>query len=107
MRSGTQSLLLAKAFEAALEALGILDNAVEYTLNEITRMGAYRMRLGQTEDNLVANEENTQAAESTLRDADMAKAMTDYAKSNILSQSAQAMLAQANQNNSSVLGVLQ
>ncbi len=93
-------------FEAALEALGILDNAVEYTLNEITRMGAYRMCLGQTEDNLVTNEENTQAAESIIRDADMAKEMTDYAKANILTQSAQAVLAQANQNSSNVLNLL-
>lgn len=75
-------------------------------MNEITRMGAYRMRLGQTEENLVTNEENTQAAESIIRDADMAKEMTDYAKANILTQSAQAVLAQANQNSSNVLNLL-
>ena len=93
--------------EAALEALGILDSAVDYTLNEITRMGAYQMRLGQTEENLVTNEENTQSAESTIRDADMAKEMTGYAKANILTQAAQSMLAQANQNSSNVLSLLQ
>ena len=92
--------------EAALMAIGTLDNALEYSLNEITRMGAYRMRLGQTEENLVTNEENTQAAESIIRDADMAKEMTDYAKANILTQSAQAVLAQANQNSSNVLNLL-
>ncbi|SHK70653.1 Flagellin FlgL [Selenomonas ruminantium] len=93
--------------EAALMAMGALDKAVDYALNEITRMGAYQMRLGQTEANLVTNEENTQAAESTIRDADMAREMTGYTKASILSQSAQAMLAQANQNSSNVLSLLQ
>ncbi len=92
--------------EAALRAINDMDNALAYSLNEITRMGAYRMRLGQTEENLVTNEENTQAAESIIRDADMAKEMTDYAKANIMTQSAQAMLAQANQNSSNVLNLL-
>lgn len=93
--------------EYALVAMGRLDNAIDYALNEITRMGAYRMRLGQTEENLVTNEENTQAAESTIRDANMAKEMTDYTKANVLSQAAQSMLAQANSNSSQVLNLLQ
>ena len=84
-----------------------MDNAVQYTLNEITRMGAYQMRLGQTEDNLVTNEENTMSAESTIRDADMAKEMTEYTKNNVLLQAAQSMLAQANQSSSNVLSLLQ
>ena len=92
--------------EAALEALQMLDDAIDYSLNEITRMGAYQMRLGQTEENLVTNEENTQAAESTIRDADMAKEMAGYAKANILTQAAKSMLAQANQNSSNVLNLL-
>ena len=50
---------------------------------------------------------NVQAAESTIRDADMAKSITEYTKFNVLQQSAQAMLAQANQNQSSVLSLLQ
>ena len=93
--------------EYALVAMGRLDNAIDYALNEITRMGAYRMRLGQTEENLVTNEENTQAAESTIRDANMAKEMTEYSKHNVLLQAAQSMLAQANQNSSMVLSLLQ
>ena len=48
-----------------------------------------------------------QSSESTIRDADMAKEMTAYTKANVLTQSAQAMLAQANQNASSVLSLLQ
>ena len=51
--------------------------------------------------------ENSQSAESVIRDADMARAMTDYTKSNILAQTAQSMLAQANQNTSAVLSLLQ
>ena len=70
--------------EDAHAALDVLDNAVNYALNE-----------------------NTQSSESTIRDADMAKEMTAYTKANVLAQSAQAMLAQANQNASSVLSLLQ
>ncbi len=51
--------------------------------------------------------ENVQSAESTIRDADMAKEMTEYTKNNVLVQSAQSMLAQANQNGSAVLSLLQ
>ena len=65
------------------------------------------MRLGQTEENLVTNEENTQSAESSIRDANMAKEMTAYTKANVLSQAAQSMLAQANSNSSQVLNLLQ
>lgn len=93
--------------EYALAAMGLLDDAIDYALNEITRMGAYRMRLGQTEENLVTNEENTQSAESSIRDANMAKEMTAYTKANVLSQAAQSMLAQANTNSSQVLSLLQ
>ncbi|SHK84095.1 flagellin C-terminal helical region [Selenomonas ruminantium] len=93
--------------EAALVAMGLLDHAVDYALNEITRMGAYQMRLNQTESNLVTGEENTESAESLIRDADMAKEMTGYIKSNVLNQSAQAMLAQANKNSGNVLKLLQ
>ena len=70
-------------------------------------MGAYISRLEQTEENLVTASENTQSSESTIRDADMAKEMSAYMRDNILSQSAQAMLAQANQSAGSVLNLLQ
>ena len=92
---------------AAVSALGVIDKAIDYSLNENTRMGAYQSRLSYTIDNLVTASENTQSSESVIRDADMAKAMMDNAKYNILSQSAQAMLAQANQNSSGVLSLLQ
>ena len=60
-----------------------------------------------TDTNIVTANESTQASESTLRDADMAKEMTEYTKASVLSQAAQSMLAQANQNSSSVLSLLQ
>ncbi len=90
----------------AYTALTTLDNAIDYALNNQTRMGAYQTKLSYTVGNLTTSSENTQASESTIRDADMAREMTGYTKANILSQSAQAMLAQANQNASSVLQLL-
>lgn len=88
-------------------AIRIVDGALDYALNEATYMGAYLQRLEYTEANVTTQDENVQAAESTIRDADMAKEMTEYTKQNVLSQAAQSMLAQANQNFSSVLGLLQ
>ena len=93
--------------DKALESLGIIDAAIDYSLNEATRMGAYQSRLTQTEGNLVTSDENTVASKSAIMDTDMAKAMVQYTKSSVLTQSAQLMLAQANQNSSSVLSLLQ
>ena len=62
--------------EDAHAALDVLDNAVNYALNENTRMGAYAQRLDYTVRNLTTSRENTQSSESTIRDADMAKEMT-------------------------------
>ncbi len=84
-----------------------LDSALEYALDEATYMGAYVQRLEMLGNNITINEENTQAAESTIRDADMAKEMTEYTKQNVLLQASQSMLAQANQNAGSVLSLLQ
>ncbi|MBR1858460.1 MAG: hypothetical protein IJ797_03085 [Selenomonadaceae bacterium] len=88
-------------------AIRIVDGALSYALDESTYMGAYLQRLEYTEANIVTEDENVQSAESTIRDADMAKEMTEYTKNNVLSQAAQSMLDQANQNLSGVLGLLQ
>ena len=96
-----------KTRNAAKVAIRIVDGAIEYSLNEATRMGSYLQRLDFTESNVTTEDESVQNAESTIRDADMAKEMTEYTKQNILSQASQSMLAQANQNLSSVLGLLQ
>ncbi len=88
-------------------AIRVIEGALQYALDEVTYVGAYISRLDFTESNLVTSNENTIASESTIRDADMAKEMTDYTKANVLAQAAQSMLAQANQNRSAVLGLLQ
>ena len=103
---GIENILM-DPIENAKAALSVLDRAIDYALNENTRMGAYQTQLGFTATNLTTSSENTQASESTIRDADMAKEMAAYTKANVLAQSAQAMLAQANQNASSVLSLLQ
>lgn len=93
--------------EAAVKALGQIDKAIDYALEQATQMGAYGSRLEQTEENLVTASANTQSSESTIRDADMAKSMMEYTKDSILAQASQAMLAQANQNGGSVLNLLE
>ncbi len=87
-------------------AIRVLDGALEYALDNATTLGAYLNRLETTETNVTTTEENTIASESTIRDADMAKEMTEYTKSNILMQASQAMLAQANQNTAGILELL-
>ena len=87
--------------------LGPIDKAINYALNQSTLLGAYMNELNYTAKNLTTAHENTISAESTIRDADMAKEMTGFVKANVLSQSSQAMLAQANQVSSNVLNLLQ
>ena len=88
-------------------AINVLDNAVQKALDQQTTIGAVQSRLEYTSSNLTTASENVQASESTIRDADMAKEMTNYTKNNVLMQAAQAMLSQANQSSSSVLSLLQ
>ena len=93
--------------DRANAAVNVIENAISMCLDQQTVLGAAQARLQFTSANIITASENTQNAESTIRDADMAKAMTDYTKSNVLTQSAQAMLAQANQSSSGVLSLLQ
>ncbi|MBE8950023.1 MAG: flagellin [Quinella sp. 3Q1] len=93
--------------EHANAAINVIENALTKALDQQTTIGAVEARLEYTSTNLTTSSENVQAAESTIRDADMAKEMTNYTKSNVLLQAAQAMLAQANQNSSAVLSLLQ
>ena len=88
-------------------AINVLDNAVQKALDQQTTIGAVQSRLSYTSSNLTTASENVQSSESTIRDADMAKEMTEYTKNNVLLQAAQSMLAQANQSSSSVLSLLQ
>jgi flagellin len=93
--------------EKANAAINVLDNAVQKALDQQTTIGSVQSRLEYTSSNLTTASENVQSAESTIRDADMAKEMTNYTKNNVLLQAAQSMLAQANQSSSSVLSLLQ
>ena len=86
--------------------VGILDKGLTYLIDANTLIGAQINRMRNSGANITTASENTQASESVIRDADMAKEMTDYARANILSQTAQGMLAQANQNASQVLSLL-
>ena len=87
-------------------AINVVDNALQKALNQQTTLGAAMGRMEITSANITTSGENTQAAESVIRDADMASEMTTYTKNNVLQQAAQSMLAQANQNSSSVLSLL-
>jgi len=93
--------------ENAVKALGTLDYALAKALDQQTTIGAMQSRMEHTINTLTIASENVQKSESTIRDADMAKEMTEFTKHNLLTQMAQSMLAQANQNSSSVLSLLQ
>ena len=88
-------------------AINVLDAAIQKALDQQTTIGAVQSRLEYTQTNLTTASENVTAAESTIRDADMAKEMTEYTKNNVLMQAAQSMLAQANQSSSNALSLLQ
>lgn len=91
---------------AATAALKVIDNALQRALNQEASIGAVMNRLEFTSNNLTTSSENLQSAESTYRDADMAKEMTEFTKNNTLMQAATAMLSQANQQNQNVLSLL-
>ncbi|ABO50943.1 flagellin domain protein [Desulforamulus reducens MI-1] len=90
----------------ASTALTSLDSAIKNVSSERSKLGAVQNRLEHTINNLNTSSENLTAAESRIRDVDMAKEMMEFTKNNILSQAAQAMLAQANQQPQGVLQLL-
>ncbi|MBR5163317.1 MAG: flagellin, partial [Schwartzia sp.] len=91
----------------ATAALNVIDRAITKAIKQQTSIGAVQSRLDFTAQNIITANENVTASESTIRDADMARAFTDYTKANVLMQTAQSMLAQANQTSSNVLSLLQ
>lgn len=103
---GLRNLNLGTQFDAE-HSISQIDRAVNKVTDLATLIGSYLSRLEASEANITTSHENTTNAESVIRDADMAKAMTDYTKHNVLAQAAQSMLAQANQNSSNVLSLLQ
>lgn len=90
----------------AAKAITTINSAIESVSAERSKLGAVQNRLEHTIKNLDTSSENLQAAESRIRDVDMAKEMMNFSKTNILQQAAQAMLAQANQAPQGVLQLL-
>jgi len=109
MNAGTLGLrsLDVRTQYSAQRAIDRMDQAVDKVTRQATIVGAYQKRLEFTIENLVTASENTTGSESTIRDADMAKEMTSYTKYQLLVQSTQAMLSQANQQPQAVLSLLQ
>ncbi|WP_114570094.1 flagellin N-terminal helical domain-containing protein [Exiguobacterium flavidum] len=98
--TGLQTQLTAKA------AITSIDNAIKTVSSERSMLGASQNRLDHTINNLKTSSENLTAAESRIRDVDMAKEMMNQTKNSILAQAAQAMLAQSNQTPQGVLQLL-
>lgn len=93
--------------ESSQKATDVIDEAIKMVSKARGDMGAVQNRLEHTIANLDTAAENTQTAESRIRDTDMAAEMVTYSKNNILAQAGQSMLAQANQSTQGVLSLLQ
>ena len=93
--------------KGAQAAIDVVRDAIDKVSEQRATLGATQNRLEYTINNLDTSSENIQAANSRIRDTDMAKMMMEYTKVNVVTQSAQAMLAQANQQPQSVLQLLQ
>ena len=106
MKGTDGSVISVQTQDKANAAINSIDSALQKALDEQANIGAVQTRLRYTASNLTTQSENVQNSESTIRDADMAKEMTEYTKNNVLLQAAQSMLAQANQNSSAVLSLL-
>lgn len=99
--------LKVSSFSSAGSSMRIIQKAIQSVSQMRSTLGALQNRLEHTIANLDNISENTQAAESRLRDTDMAEEMVQYSKNNILAQAGQSMLAQANQSTQGVLSLLQ
>ena len=95
------------SFAHAGSAMTAIQTAINTVSTQRSSLGALQNRLEHTINNLDTTSENTQAAESRIRDVDMAKEMVNYSKNNILAQAGQSMLAQANKSTQGVLSLLQ
>ena len=101
------SKLTVSSFDTAGSAMKSIQSAIALVSNQRSNLGAVQNRLEHTIANLDNISENTQSAESRIRDTDMAEEMVNYSKNNILAQAGQSMLAQANQSTQGVLSLLQ
>ena len=104
---GLKKTLSVSTFTKAGSYMKSVQDAIEVVSKQRSAMGAIQNRLEHTIANLDTTSENTQSAESRIRDTDMASEMVTYSKNNILAQAGQSMLAQANQSTQGVLTLLQ
>ena len=104
---GLETTLSVSTFTKAGSYMKSVQDAIEVVSKQRSAMGAIQNRLEHTIANLDTTSENTQSAESRIRDTDMASEMVTYSKNNILAQAGQSMLAQANQSTHGVLSLLQ
>lgn len=93
-------------YASAGEAMTAIQSAIDSVSDQRSALGAIQNRLEHTIANLDTTSENTQSAESRIRDVDMAEEMVEYSKNNILAQAGQSMLAQANTATQGVLSLL-
>ena len=104
---GDEQIMTLGTPDDANRAIGTLDEALKKLNKQRADLGAYQNRLEHTVNGLNIGAENLQAAESRIRDTDMAKEMVEFTKNQVLTQAGTAMLAQANQSSQSVLSLLQ
>jgi flagellin len=104
---GDKTFITLATPEDSNRSIGTLDSAITIINKQRADLGAYQNRLEHAIIGLDIGAENLQAAESRIRDTDMANQMVSYMRDQILSQSGIAMLAQANQRTTSVLQLLQ
>ena len=103
---GDEQIMSLGTPDDANRAIGTLDEALKKLNKQRADLGAYQNRLEHTVNGLNIGAENLQAAESRIRDTDMAKEMVEFTKNQVLTQAGTAMLAQANQSTQNVLSLL-
>ena len=103
---GTETVMSLAAPDDANRAIGTLDEALKKLNKQRADLGAYQNRLEHTVNGINIGAENLQAAESRIRDTDMAAQMVEFTKNQVLTQSGTAMLAQANAQSQNVLSLL-
>jgi flagellin len=104
---GDDSIISVSTPDGSNRAIGTLDQALKRVNKQRADLGAYQNRLEHAIKGIDVGAENLQAAESRIRDTDMANEMVNYTKNRILAQAGNAMLAQANQKTQQVLSLLQ
>lgn len=104
---GSGDIMSISTAEQANRNIGVLDSALKSVNKQRADLGAYQNRLEMAVKGIDISAENIQAAESTIRDTDMASEMVNFTKDQILGQASTAMLAQANQRSASVMQLLQ